>query len=187
MDRLAAARESTGWCVNSDSYFSFRNKFERDSVSWLAVTPVIESSPDLSASYTAERQPQTAKLMFKGWKAVVLFCRSVLIRADQEGEISCFNISQWGGKKTHHLLKAVLNNVNDVWLIISFYEEDLKTDTPNTLSCPWKGRVQVLSIQQTGKVLKNLNNTISIYIYSCWGSFAWLSLVVWVFLKLQRA
>jgi len=54
--------------------------------------------------------------MFKGWKAVVLFCQSVLIWADQEEEISCFNISRCvcGGKP--HLLKAVLNNVNDVHL-----------------------------------------------------------------------
>lgn len=110
-----------------DLYFGFRNKFERDSVSRLAGTSVIESSPDLSASYTAKRETQTAKLMFKGWKAVVLFCQSVLIWADQEGEISCFNVSQWG-EKTHHLLKAVLNNVNDGWLIVSVCEDDLKTD-----------------------------------------------------------
>lgn len=71
--------------------------------------------------------------MFKGWKAVVLFCQSVFIWVDQEGEVSCFNVSQWGENKKNLLLKAVLNNINDVQLIVSFCEEDLKTNVGLTV------------------------------------------------------
>lgn len=81
---------------------------------------MIESSLDLPASHTAEGQTQAAKWMFKGWKAAVLFCQSVLIWDDQEGEISCFNISQWGGEEKQSIfLEVVLNVVNGVGQIVS--------------------------------------------------------------------
>lgn len=95
--------------------------------------PVL-TPPQVIKLYNWETNTNCQVNILKGWKAVFLFCQYILIWADQEGEVSCFNISWWGGKKkTCHLLKAVLNNVNYVWLIVSFYEEDLKTDVVLTV------------------------------------------------------